>query len=121
VKTLAITLLASLALTVPALAQQQAPAGNIENGAKHFRSDGCYQCHGASANGAQLTGPKLSQTALPFDAFLMQLRSPSSEMAPYEAAIMPEQTAADIYAYLKSLPGSPKAQDVPLIMNMGLK
>ena len=121
-KTLTITFFAASLLCGSAFAQQAAaPAGNVENGAKHFMTDGCYQCHGYGGNGASLTGPKLSQTGLPFDAFLMQLRNPSSEMPPYEAKVMPEQTAADIYAFVKSLPGSPKAADVPLIMNMGLK
>jgi mono/diheme cytochrome c family protein len=121
VKTFALTFLATLALGSVACAQQAAPNGSVENGAKHFKTDGCYQCHGASANGASLTGPKLSQTGLPFEAFLMQLRKPSSEMPPYESAVLTDQTAADIYAFVKSLPPSPKAQDVPLIMNMGLK
>lgn len=120
-KTLALTLFASLVLGGGAIAQQAAPSGNIENGAKHFKTDGCFQCHGATANGAGLTGPKLSQTGLPFDAFLMQLRKPSNQMPPYESAVMSDQTAADIYAFVKSLPPSPKAQDIPLIMNMGIK
>jgi ubiquinol-cytochrome c reductase cytochrome c subunit len=84
-------------------------------------TDGCYQCHGVGGNGAALSGPKLSQTGLPFDAFMTQLRQPSNEMPPYEAAVVPDQTVADIYAYVKSLPGSPAAKDIPLLMNMGLK
>ena len=104
-----------------ALAQDAAPAGDIKNGEKHFLSDGCYQCHGVGGNGAALTGPKLSRTALPFEAFLNQLRKPAAEMAPYEAAIMPEKTAADIYAYLKAQPASPAAKDLPLLMGMGVK
>ncbi len=104
-----------------AFAQTPAPAGNIENGKKHFASDGCYQCHGANADGAALTGPKLSRTTLPFDAFLMQLRKPSAEMPPYEAPIVSDQTAADIYAFVKSLPASPDAKSLPLLTGMGVK
>ncbi len=108
-------------LAGPAFAQDAAPAGDIKNGEKHFLSDGCYQCHGIGGNGAAATGPKLSRTALPYDAFLNQLRKPASEMAPYEAAIVPDKVAADIYAYLKSLPASPAAKDLPLLMGMGVK
>jgi mono/diheme cytochrome c family protein len=112
----------------PALAQQPAqqpvvgaPAGNIERGKRHFTADGCYQCHGATADGAAATGPKLSRTALPYDAFVMQLRRPSAEMPPYEAKLLPEQAVADIYAFVKSLPASPEAKNIPLLMGMGTK
>ena len=120
-KIFSITLIAASLVSGIAFAQQAAPAGNAENGKKHFISDGCWQCHGMTGNGAALTGPRLAQTQLPFDAFVMQLRQPSNDMPPYEAAVVTQQTAADIYAYVKSLPDSPNAKDVPLIMNMGVK
>lgn len=119
-KILAITLIAAFASST-AMAQQQAPAGNVENGKKRYMSTGCYQCHGVNADGAALTGPKLSRTALPFDAFMTQLRKPSSDMPPYEAAIVPDQEVADIYAFVKSVPASPDAKSLPLLMGMGVK
>lgn len=121
-KIFAITLLAGLSLSASgALAQQAAPAGNIENGKKHYTTDGCYQCHGTLGNGAALTGPKLANTQLPFDAFLLQLRHPSNDMPPYEAKIISDQTVADIYAYMQSLPKSPDAKSLPLLTGMGVK
>ena len=122
-KIFAITLLAGLSLCAnSALAQQAAaPAGDIENGKKHYTTDGCYQCHGTLGNGAALTGPKLANTELPFDAFLMQLRQPSNDMPPYEAKIISDKTVADIYAYMKSLPKSPDAKTLPLLTGMGVK
>jgi ubiquinol-cytochrome c reductase cytochrome c subunit len=107
-------------LAGPALAQD-APAGDIKNGEKHFMSDGCYQCHGIGGNGAALTGPKLSRTALPYESFANQLRKPASEMPPYEATVVPDKVVADIFAYVKSLPASPAAKDLPLLMGMGVK
>ena len=105
-----------------AFAQQDAaPKGNIENGKKLFTANGCYQCHGTLGNGAPLTGPRLSNTQLPFDAFMMQLRSPANEMPPYEAKIVPDSAVADIYAYMQSLPASPNAKDLPLLTGMGVK
>ncbi len=116
--------LASLAtlLLSPALAQDaQAPAGDIKNGEKHYISDGCYQCHGVGGNGAALTGPRLSRTEFPYEAFINQLRHPGSDMPPYEASIVPDQVVADIYAYVKNLPPSRPAKDIPLLMGMGVK
>jgi ubiquinol-cytochrome c reductase cytochrome c subunit len=114
--------LAAMLLAGPAIAQDaQAPAGDVKNGEKHFMSDGCYECHGIGGNGASLTGPKLSRTALTYDQFVQQLRQPASEMAPYEAEIMPDKVAADIYAYLMAQPASPSAKDLPLLMGMGVK
>ena len=119
-KNIVIALVAAFASTA-ALAQQPAPAGNAENGKKSYMRDGCYQCHGVNGDGAALTGPKLSRTALPFDAFVTQLRKPSNEMPPYEAKIVPDQTVADLYAFLKAQPASPDAKSLPLLMGMGVK
>ena len=97
-KVFTITLLAGLSLGANATLAQQPASANIENGKKHFTSDGCYQCHGTLGNGAAISGPRLSNTELPFEAFLMQLRQPANEMPPYEAKIITDATVADIYA-----------------------
>ena len=103
---------ASIALIAsPALAQQ----GDAKNGEKHFKSDGCYQCHGYAGQGASMTGPRISRTALTFDQFLNQLRHPANAMAPYEEPIMPTATAADIYAYLKAMPEPPDPKSLQLL------
>jgi mono/diheme cytochrome c family protein len=98
-----------------AAAQQAAPAGDIANGKKHFLSDGCWQCHGLAGQGAASTGPHISRTALPYEAFLHQLRQPSSEMIPYEPEILPDKVAADIYAYLQSMPAPPDPKTLTLL------
>ena len=104
---------AALVISVsPTLAQQKGDAGN---GGKLFIKDGCYQCHGYNGQGALMTGPAISRTALSFDQFLHQLRSPASEMAPYEAAVLPDSGAADIYAYHQGMPQSPNPKDLPLL------
>ena len=95
----------------PALAQ----SADLKNGEKHFLSEGCYQCHGYAGQGALMTGPRISRTTLAFDQFLNQLRHPANAMAPYEAAILPEKTAADIYAYLQAMPEPPNPKDLPLL------
>ena len=119
-KLFTITLLAGLSLGASAALAQQPAAANIENGKKHYTTDGCYQCHGTLGNGAAISGPRLSNTELPFEAFLMQLRQPANEMPPYEAKIISDAKVADIYAYMRSLPPSPDAKSLPLLTGMGV-
>jgi ubiquinol-cytochrome c reductase cytochrome c subunit len=99
---------------ITASAQSAAPAGNAERGQKFFEVDGCYQCHGHIGHGGGRAGPRLAKTKLPFDAFLQQLRRPSNQMPPYEAAILSDQMVADIYAYVLTLPGPVDMEKVNL-------
>jgi mono/diheme cytochrome c family protein len=90
-----------------------APAGNTETGKKLYTSYGCYECHGRAAHGG--TGPRLGPDALPFSAFLQYVRHPAATMPPYTAKVASDQDLADIYAFLTSLPASPKAKSIPLL------
>jgi mono/diheme cytochrome c family protein len=90
-----------------------ASAGNVQNGKKLYTSYGCYECHGRAAHGG--TGPRIGPDALPFSAFVAYVRHPGGTMPPYTAKVASDQDLADIYAYVTSLPGSPKAKDVPLL------
>lgn len=98
-----------------AMAQENAPKGNAQNGKALFLKDGCYQCHGAGAQGAASTGPRLGPDPLPFDAFLRQLRQPAQDMPPYEAPVLSDQQAADIHAYLATISKSPDWKTIPLL------
>lgn len=100
----------------PASGQQiSAPAGNADNGKKLFRETGCYQCHGLAGQGAVMTGPHVSRTELPFDAFVNQLRHPANQMPPYEAAVLSDKDAADIYAYVRQMPPPRDPNSIPLL------
>jgi mono/diheme cytochrome c family protein len=100
----------------PAASQQApSPAGNAERGKALFRDTGCYQCHGLAGQGALMTGPRVSRTELPLDAFLNQLRHPVNQMPPYELAVVSDRDAADIYAYLRRMPAPPDANSIPLL------
>ena len=100
----------------PAGCQQiSAPAGNADNGKTLFRETGCYQCHGLAGQGAVMTGPHVSRTELPFDAFLNQLRHPANQMPPYEAAVVSDKDAADIYAYVRQMPPPRDPNSIPLL------
>jgi mono/diheme cytochrome c family protein len=101
---------------VPAAGQEGSnPAGNAEHGKILYRETGCYQCHGLAGQGALMTGPRVSRTELPLDAFVNQLRHPVNQMPPYEAAIVSDRDAADIYAYLRQMPTPPDANSIPLL------
>lgn len=106
--------LAVLVTAGPASAQSAAPKGDSKRGHKLFLADGCYSCHGIGAQGGNRAGPRLAGTKLPFAAFLQQLRHPSRAMPPYETPILSDQKAADIYAYVKSLPGPVDMKKVKL-------
>jgi mono/diheme cytochrome c family protein len=104
------------AATGPVSAQQvSAPAGNADNGKKLYREIGCYQCHGLAGQGAIMTGPSVSRTALAFDGFLNQLRHPANQMPPYEAIVVSDRDVADIYAYLRQMPAPRDPNSIPLL------
>jgi ubiquinol-cytochrome c reductase cytochrome c subunit len=95
--------------------QASAPAGNLDNGKRLYQETGCYQCHGLAGQGAMMTGPRVSRTEFAFDGFLNQLRHPSNQMPPYEAAVVSDQDAADIYAYLRQMPAPRDPNNIPLL------
>ena len=99
----------------PASAQIPAAAGNVENGRKLYVQVGCYQCHGYAGQGARMTGPRVSRTGFPFESFLYQLRHPANQMPPYEAAVVSDQEAADLYAYVRQMPAPRDPDSIPLL------
>ena len=94
-----------------------APKGDAANGRKIYLADGCFQCHGRVGQGGLMTGaaPILAQTKLPYAAYKRQLRNPINDMPPYPEKLLSEQEAADIYAYLQSLPGRRLVKDISIL------
>jgi mono/diheme cytochrome c family protein len=90
------------------------PKGNAENGKMLFMKFGCYECHGREGQGA-VTGPRLNQNPITYARFAAYIRKPSGEMPPYTTKVVSEQQAADIYAFLQSLPKPPAVESVPLL------
>lgn len=109
--------LAGIALAASAVFAQDAaePTGNAVRGKVLFESVGCYACHGLAGQGAQMTGPRLSRTQIPFAGFLAILRHPIKQMPPYEAPVLSDQDAADIYDYLKQLPEPRDPNGIPIL------
>jgi mono/diheme cytochrome c family protein len=96
-----------------AAGQDEGPRGNPQTGRQLFESKGCYSCHGFVGQGSR-EGPRLTPP-IAFPAFILQLRTPRAIMPPYEQALVSDQQAADIHAYLASLPKPPDPKAVKLL------
>jgi mono/diheme cytochrome c family protein len=93
----------------------QAPAGDAKHGKELFLNYGCYSCHsfdGHGGAGARLVPMPLNQTS--FIAFVRN----AGRMPSYSSKVLPDEKLADIYAYIKTLPTSPDAKNIPLIQEL---
>src|SRR5579871_1469021 len=96
---------------------QDAPAGAAANGKRVYMATGCFECHGRSGQGGAYNGPApiIAKTALPFEAFRAQMRSPMNDMPAYSEKVMPDQQLADIFAFLQALPGPRPVKSIPIL------
>ena len=101
-------------VSLTALAQGNAAAGNAENGKELYLKYSCYACHGYTAqtgNGARLVSTKLN-----LQGFTNYIRNPRTNGMPtYTAKVVPDQQAADLFAYIKTFKEPPAAKDIPLL------
>jgi ubiquinol-cytochrome c reductase cytochrome c subunit len=93
-----------------------APTGNAKNGKELFLKYTCYGCHGFSAQNGP-AGNRLNPMKMTLATFTAMVRSPGApnRMPPYSTKVISDAQLADIYAYLKTLPDSPAAKDIPLL------
>lgn len=106
------------ALLVPALVPaQQAPAGDASRGKDLFLKYSCYACHGFSGQngpGARLVPMRMTATA-----FTAYVRAPRTRQMPsFSAKVLTDQQLADIHAYVKTLPDSKPAKDIPALSQL---
>ena len=106
---------AALVLSLTTVSQNNAlPAGSVENGKELYLKYSCYACHGYTAqtgNGARLVSTKLNQ-----QGFTNYIRNPRTNGMPtYTAKVVPDQQAADLFAYIKTFKEPPAARDIPLL------
>jgi mono/diheme cytochrome c family protein len=97
------------------LACAQSPTGDAKHGKELFLSFACYSCHsfdGHGGPGARLVPMPLNQAG--FIAFVRN----AGRMPSYSTKVLPDAQLADIYAYIKSLPTSPDAKNIPLIQEL---
>ena len=98
---------------------QDAPAGDVGNGKRVYLADGCFTCHGRVGQGGAYNGPapRLAQTAMPFDGFKGQVRNPVNDMPAFSDANLSDKDIADIFAFVRSLPGPRSAKDIAILNN----
>jgi len=100
-------------LVVSALAQQ----GDAAKGKKLFVDYSCYACHGFS--GQNGPGKRLVPMKMATVVFTAYVRSPGSNQMPsYSAKVLSDAQLADIWAYIRTLPDSPDAKDIPLVQQL---
>ena len=98
---------------------EDAPSGDAAKGKAVFLQQGCFTCHGRSGQGGAYSGPApiLAQTAMPIEGFKAQIRNPVNDMPAYSDAVLSDKDIADIYAFVKSLPGPRSPKDIPILNN----
>jgi mono/diheme cytochrome c family protein len=100
-------------LAVSAMAQQ----GDAKRGSKMYVDYSCYACHGFS--GQNGPGRRLVPMKMATVAFTAYVRSPGTNQMPsYSAKVLTDAQLADIWAYVKTLPDSPEAKDIPLVQQL---
>ena len=107
--------LATGGLSGAALAQAE-PGGDAVRGQALYESTGCYACHGYVGQGGA-AGPAIAPP-MAFEPFVFQLRQPRLVMIPYSEAVLSDAQAADIYAFLASLPPPADPASIPLLQSM---
>ena len=105
-----------IALPVHASAQTQAaaPVGSIQSGKDLYLRYSCYACHRYDGNGG--VGARLVPLPMTVARFTAYIRNPPRPQMPaYSSKLLSDAQLADIWAYIKSLPASPEAKDIPLL------
>ena len=110
---------AALACLVPIASAQTpapsaAPAGSAQAGKDVFLRYSCYACHGYDGHGG--AGARLVPMRMTGDRFTAYVRSPRTPQMPaYSTRLLTDAQLADVWAYIKSLPVSADAKDIPLL------
>ena len=98
-------------------ADDDAPTGDPVNGKRLYLADGCFECHGRAGQGGRFNypTPSLAQIALPVDSFIAFLREAPNDMPSFSEQVLSDKDAADIHAFLSSLPGPRDAKDIRIL------
>lgn len=106
-------LLAANVLVAASTAAAQTPAaGNVQQGKELYVTYSCYACHGYDGHGG--SGARIVPLPMTVTRFTTVLRNPR-RMPPYTEKVLTDAQLADLFAYIKSLPVSPPADQIPLL------
>jgi mono/diheme cytochrome c family protein len=108
---------AAVALLGDLASAQDAPRGDAAKGRDLYLAIGCSNCHGTVGQGARGIVRLSQPRPMPYGAYLSQLRQPTGDMPPYVEAVVPAQAAADIYAFIQTLPQPADVRSIPLLAN----
>jgi mono/diheme cytochrome c family protein len=91
----------------------QAPASpDLQQGHELYLKYSCYACHGYDGHGG--AGARLVPLSLTVTRFTAYVRNPR-RMPPYTDKVLSDPQLANLFAYIKSLPASPSADQIPLL------
>ena len=107
--------IAIILLLAAVFAIAQSPTGDAKHGKELFLSYSCYSCHSFDGHGG--AGARLVPMPLNQAAFIAFVRN-AGRMPSYSSKVLPDAQLADIYAYIKTLPTSPDAKNIPLIQEL---
>ena len=102
----------AIALAASAVSAQAPPAGNAQAGRELYLKYSCYACHGYDGHGG--AGARLVPLPMTVARFTAYVRNPR-RMPPYTDKVLTDAQAADLFSYIKSLPVSPPADQIPLL------
>ena len=106
-------MLASLNVSAHALAAATQPTpGNLPAGKDLYLRYSCYACHSYDGHGG--AGARLVPMRMTAQRFTAYVHNPR-QMPPYSSKLLTDAQLADIWAYIKSMPESPAAKDIPLL------
>jgi len=125
-KKAAVVLISSGMLLTTAVAQVEfGPiTGNAENGQQLYYDYGCYGCHGFGGIGRQNLANDVSGIMFSEEVFLAYLRArsdlnplfPTQNMPNYPADSLPDDSAKDIYAFIRTFKDDPpEVEDIPAL------
>jgi mono/diheme cytochrome c family protein len=101
----------------PAALEQNAASVDAANGKRVYLADGCFMCHGRAGQGGAMNypAPAIAKLEMPVEAFVSFLRDAPNDMPAYSTDVLSDKEAADIHAFLQSLPGPKPAKEFPLL------
>ena len=108
---LALFVAASVLVPLAAFGQ----TSDAARGKAAFMRYGCYSCHGTVGQGIAFAGPRIAPGPPAWSVVSAYVRKPGGQMPSFDAKVLPEQDLADIYAYLKAIPQTRPASQIPAL------
>jgi ubiquinol-cytochrome c reductase cytochrome c subunit len=98
---------------VGSVAAQTPAPGDAGRGKELYVKYSCYACHGYDGHGG--AGARLVPLPMTITRFTAYVHNPARRMPPYTDKVLSDAQLADLFAYIKALPVSPAADQIPLL------